>query len=323
MVPLLLFGAGVFGLCIGIGSLIFILCQKRRFASPFLHLYPLGDRRSPIPDLKEVRRRAKIIFRAGVTEIPGVNLNTDAQLALLTSLAIYQKEMPLQEKAKDGYRYTFNNVFFTGTDAILLYSILRYYKPAKVIEIGSGYSSAVMLDTREAFPEINTEFTFIEPHPARLKALLQEEDHKRCAIIEEDVRDVDISIFAALRANDIIFVDTSHQMKVGSEVLYLLFDIMPRLAPGVLVHFHDIFWPFEYPQEWIEIGRSWNESYGLRAFMQYNESFEIIFFNSYLGTVYKKLVHEIMPYGDNSDVNGNNAGGNFSAGGSLWLRKKK
>jgi predicted O-methyltransferase YrrM len=313
---------GALGICAGMGGLISALIQKRRFNSPFLHKYPMGHPMSPIPDIKEMQKRAKTIFRAGVTEIPGINLNPKAQLALLSSLAKYRKEMPLQKEAQAGFRYRFNNVFFTGTDAILLYSLLRHFRPKRVVEIGSGFSSAVMLDTREAFPETGTEFTFIEPYPQRLNSLIRDEDKKRCTIIEELIQEVDISHFTDLRENDMVFVDTSHQMKVGSEVLHIIFEIMPRLKPGVLIHFHDVFWPFEYPQEWIEVGRSWNESYGLRAFLQYNDTFEILFFNSYLGNVYKDIVKKKMPYGDTDPANTNGAGGNFDAGGSLWLRKK-
>lgn len=89
-----------------------------------------------------------------------------------------------------------------------------------------------------------------------------------------------------------------HQIKVGNEVLYFFFEIMPRLKKGVMIHFHDIFWPFEYPEEWVEVGRSWNESYGLHTFLQYNDSFEILFFNSYIGNAYKKIFNEKMPFGD-------------------------
>jgi len=314
---------GALGLSAGIGGLIFAWVQKKRFNSPFLHKYPIGHPMSPIPDMKEVRKRAETIYRADVTEIPGVNLNTDAQLALLSSLAKYLKDVPLQEQAKEGFRFSFNNFFFTGIDAILLYSLLRHYKPKRVVEISSGFSSAVMLDTREAFPEIGTEFTFIEPYPQKLNALIKDDDRKSCTIIEEFMQDVDISHFTDLRENDMIFVDTSHQMKVGSEVLYLFFEIMPRLKPGVMIHFHDIFWPFEYPEEWVEVGRSWNESYGLRTFLQYNDNFEILFFNSYLGNIHKKIVNEKLPFFDNDAEDNTRAGGNFYSGGSLWLRKMK
>ncbi len=309
-------------MCVGVGGLASALAQRRRYSSPFLHKYPVGHPASPIPDLEEVEKRAASIYRTGVSEIPGVDLNTDAQLALLDSLGAYRGEMPHWERATEGCRYTFDNYFFTGTDAILLYSLLRHYRPRRVVEVGSGFSSAVMLDTREAFPEIGTEFTFIEPNPARLHSLLKEDDRRRCTIIEKPLQDVGLSPFVDLRENDMVFVDTSHQMKVGSEVLYLLFEILPRLKPGVLVHFHDVFWPFEYPREWIEVGRSWNESYGLRAFLQYNDSFEVAFWASYLGNVHRAAMKQKMPYGDDGLVGNTDAGGNFNAGGSFWLRKK-
>ncbi len=314
---------GLLGLGIGIGCLIFTLLQKRKFRSPFILKYPIGHPMSPIPDMKDVRKKAAKIYKTGVTEILGGNLNADVQLALLTELTLYTKDIPFREESGEGSRFSFNNYFFTGHDAIVLYSLLRHYKPKRVVEIGSGFSSAAMLDTREVFPEICTEFTFIEPFPERLKTLITDEDRKSCTIIEEFVQDVDISVFTELGKNDMIFVDTSHQMKVGSEVLYLFFEIMPRLKPGVMIHFHDVFWPFEYPQEWVEVGRSWNESYGLRAFLQYNDSFEILYFCSYMGNVHKQAVNEKLLFDDQAIAEKDIPGGSFDAGGSLWLRKVK
>ena len=90
-----------------------------------------------------------------------------------------------------------------------------------------------------------------------------------------------------------------------------------------MIHFHDVFWPFEYPQEWVEVGRSWNESYGLRAFLQYNESFEILYFNSYIGNIHKQAVNESILFTDYELTEKDGPGGNFDAGGSLWLRKVK
>ncbi|MEJ2664262.1 MAG: hypothetical protein P8107_09505 [Spirochaetia bacterium] len=98
---------------------------------------------------------------------------------------------------------------------------------------------------------------------------------------------------------------------------------MPRIKPGVMIHFHDVFWPFEYPREWLEVGRSWNESYGLRAFLQYNDSFEILFFNSYMGNVYKKAVKENTPFGGAGEEGTDWAGGSFNGGGSIRLRRVK
>jgi predicted O-methyltransferase YrrM len=307
--------------CIFFGASVCAL--KKKYGSPYLNFYPIGDPRSPIPDIKEIRRNADRIYKRDLSEIPGVNLNGEYQLSLLDAFVNYQKEMPLQKTKTEGYRFHFDNVFFGGHDAILLYSLLRHFKPKKVIEIGSGYSSAVMLDTREAFPEITTEFTFIEPRPERLKSLLKPEDTSKCGIIEKMLQDVDRTLFEELQNNDMIFMDTSHQMKVGSEVVYILFELLPKLKPGVLIHFHDVFWPFEYPMEWFEVGRSWNEAYGLRAFLQYNDSFAIEFFNSYMGNVHMDIVNEKMYFAGTIQDRKSLPVGHYYSGGSLWLRKIK
>jgi hypothetical protein len=131
MESFLIIGIGVLGIGVGIGGLISALALKRKFNSPFLNKYPIGHPMSPIPDLKQVQKRAGTIFRAGVTEIPGVNLNTKAELSLLTSLAAYRKEMPLQERAIEGFRYNFNNVFLpvlTPFCSIRFYAITNLNK---------------------------------------------------------------------------------------------------------------------------------------------------------------------------------------------------
>ncbi len=305
------------------GSLIYTLIQKKKYNSPFLNKYPIGHPMSPIPDMKIVYKHAKKIYKPGVMEIAGIDLNTDAQLSLLSELNQYREDMPIWKKKSNDLRFRFNNYFFTGHDAILLHSLLRHFKPKKIIEIGSGFSSAMMLDTLEVFPEIGTQLTFIEPFPKRLKTLMKADDKNRCIVIENFLQDIDKSFFTKLDRNDIIFVDTSHQMKVGSEVLYLFFEIMPILKPDVMIHFHDIFWPFEYPKEWVEMGRSWNESYGLHAFLEFNDSFEILYFNSYMGNVHKREVNESKLFCDLKISDEDGPGGNFDAGGSLWLRKIK
>ena len=128
-------------------------------------------------------------------------------------------------------------------------------------------------------------------------------------MIAADVQDVSPEHFQSLEANDVLFIDSSHVMKVGSDVVYLLSDVLPSLKRGVVVHFHDIFWPFEYPESWLLDGRAWNEAYGLKAFLQFNSSFEIVFFNSYLSVHHRNILERHLPL--------------FlrNPGGSLWLRK--
>jgi predicted O-methyltransferase YrrM len=278
---------------------------------------------SPLPDMNVVKRLSERIYQSGVKHIPGVDLRDEDQIKFLNELSPLALEMPHLTDPEGDYRYSFDNYFFTGTDAILLYSLLRQIKPKRVVEIGSGFSSALMLDTAQAHPEIGSEFIFIEPQPERLESLLSDGDKQRCTILQQYLQDIDLTFFDRLESGDMIFVDTSHQMKVGSEVLYLIFHVMPRLKKGVLVHFHDVFWPFEYPKEWVEVGRSWNEAYGLRSFLQYNNEFEICFFNSYMGTVHQKSMEELFPWEDGEKSDASKwPGGNFNAGGSLWIRRK-
>ncbi|HJT80608.1 MAG TPA: class I SAM-dependent methyltransferase, partial [Chthoniobacterales bacterium] len=182
--------------------------------------------------------------------------------------------------------------------------------PGRVIEAGCGFSSGLMLDTDERFLGSATRFQFIEPNPTRLRSLLKPEDTGRLEIIERGVQEVPVESLIDLEPNDILFVDSSHVSKVGSDVNYLVFEVLPRLRPGVLVHFHDIYWPFEYPEHWVLEGRSWNEIYLMRGFLQHNDAFDILLFNNYLGERHSELMRETMP---KFMVN---------AGGSLWLQRK-
>jgi len=99
--------------------------------------------------------------------------------------------------------------------------------------------------------------------------------------------------------------------KLNSDVNRIFFDLLPSIKKGVLIHFHDIFWPFEYPKEWIREGRAWNEAYLLRAFLEFNDSYEIVFFVSYMHTFHTELLQEQMP------LCLKNSGAN------IWIRKIK
>src|SRR5205807_5149072 len=137
--------------------------------------------------------------------------------------------------------------------------------------------------------------TFIDPYPQLLQDLLKDSDRQRVAVLGQKVQDADIEVFRKLEASDVLFVDSSHVSKTGSDVNYILFKILPLLQPGVRVHFHDIVYPFEYPQDWVYEGRSWNEAYLLRAFMQYNRAFEIEFFNSFLIEKHPDIFESALP----------------------------
>lgn len=288
-----------------------ILVRKRYAREGLFEPFPRGHFYSPLPDYEDVEERQAILFEREIDVIESVDLNTPKQLDLVRKLAALCGDFCWQKRKKTEHRFYLENNWFGEGDALSLYFMMRHFRPKRIIEIGSGYSSALMLDVNEHFLDHSISFSFIEPFPEnRLNGLLRMQDHESCKIKRARVQDLPLSLFLELEANDILFVDSSHVSKIGSDVNYIVFDILPRLPRGVIVHFHDIIWPFEYPKQWIMEGRAWNEAYLLRAFLQYNREFEILLFNSYLGYRHASTMEELVPlFMENS-------------GGSLWMVRK-
>lgn len=281
-----------------------------RYARPG-HFY------SPIPDFSEIVEKAGDIFERTADNILSIRLDRDLQIELLEGLAVFYNEMPFPEEKTEKSKYYLDNKWFSYGDGITLYSFIRYFRPKKVIEVGSGFSSAVMLETNKRFLGNRIDLVFIEPHPERLFGLLDSEGRDRCTVIEEEIQKVPIDLFLGLSENDFLFIDSSHVVKIGSDVLHIFANILPQLKNGVIVHFHDILWPFEYPRNWIENGKAWNEAYFIRAFLQYNEAFQVIYFNSFLENHYKELLEEKMPLVLRTPSSKGTPGNT-----SLWLRKR-
>lgn len=259
--------------------------------------YPPGHFYSPIPDKTEVRG---ISLRSGDRSrqtIPGVDLQWENQEDLFRQLARFYGDIPFGETelTRTSHRYYFENGFYSYTDGILLYALLRHLKPRRMIEVGSGFSSCLTLDVNELFLENQLKCTFIEPYPDRLKKNLRPGDQERIAIIEDKVQNTGVELFAELLANDILFIDSSHVGKAGSDVNFLLFEVLPRLNPGVWVHVHDVFYPFEYPEEWIMAGRSWNEAYMVRCLLMQNSAFAIRLWGDALCAQRQAMVESLMP----------------------------
>ena len=226
----------------------------------------------------------------------------DAHLA-----AMQAADFPAHESPPRRY-FAVNDIYSWG-DALVLAAMFDAHRPRRVIEIGSGFSSACMLDLADAMG-LETAFTFVEPYADRLKSLLTPADARRCTLHETPVQATDPQLYSALESGDILFIDSTHVSKAGSDVNFELFEILPRLKRGVIVHFHDIFYPFEYPDPWIfQARRSWNEIYILRAFLMFNPAFEVLFFNDYFGRRHADHARRTLPrFLEN-------------AGGGLWLRK--
>jgi predicted O-methyltransferase YrrM len=270
---------------------------------------PNGHFYSPVISIEDVKKReAEIWKNVAVDGIKGVDLKTAEQKKLAQQFAAYYADMPFKPEKQANLRYYFENMYYGYTDGIVLYSFIRHSKPKRIIEVGSGFSSAVMLDTNELFFNNQIDLTFIDPYAERLFSLLTEEDKKRVTVIEKDVQTIPLATFEKLEAGDILFIDSTHVSKTGSDVNYILFEILPTLRSGVLIHFHDIFYPFEYPKDWVFRGFNWNEDYILKAFLMYNNQFQIKIFSEYLHQHHSNVFAD-MP------LTYKNKGGN------LWIEK--
>lgn len=271
-------------------------------------IFPSGHFYSPYPDLGEIKRRGGYVFDRSRRELPGIDLNEAEQLNLLEAIAAHGADLERFQSASDR-RFAFDNPAYGQMDADVLFCMLLELRPGRVIEVGSGHSSSLMLDVRERFFGGDLELTFIEPRPQLLTLLFRPGDSSNTTLIDSQLQDVDIELFDGLEPGDLLFIDSSHISKAGSDVNRVIFEILPRLASGVNVHVHDVHYPFEYPREWIEETRAWNEAYMMRAFLQENETFEITFFNHFLHLHHReKLGKTLSACGDET-------------GSSIWLRK--
>lgn len=236
------------------------LCDRWGYHIRPIHYYePLPDFRSITPEQINRRRTYR-----------GIDFRWEQQLALLEELVAYRDELLQVE-------FDFNNEYFSGFDAAVYYSLIRHVKPQRIIEIGGGHSTriadkALALNGRG-------ELTCIEPFPeARLNSA-----QLNIELIPKQLEAMDPEFFSSLEDNDFLFIDSSHTVKFGSDVYHAFLEILPRIAPGVWVHVHDIFFPHDYPAEWLINRRlALNEQYFLQAFLSFNHDFRVALSNHWL-----------------------------------------
>ncbi|MGI8893189.1 MAG: class I SAM-dependent methyltransferase [Bacteroidia bacterium] len=278
--------------------------------------FPPGHYYSTTPDVTEIAQHQEEIFEN--EDIKGIDLQLEEQQNLLYQLLPFYNEVPYNFSEKGDIknhklRYKVKNAFYRYSDSIFLFCMMRYFKPNKMVEVGSGHSSAIMLDTNELFFNDRIQITFIEPFPEeRLEKVFRLTDHDHSVLLKNKVQETNPQIFEDLNKNDFLFIDSSHVSKAGSDVNYIFFHILPLLKPGVFIHFHDIFYPFELPRTWVLKDHwFWNENYILRAFLMNNPDYEIILFNDFLHKKNRMWFEKEMP--DCLTDMGNT--------GSIWIRK--
>lgn len=206
------------------------------------------------------------------TELTGLDLNVVDQLALLSNFTFQEELQKIPQEGKAPEYYYHNGSFQSG-DAELYYSLIRHLKPERIIEVGSGFSTLVALKGIEKNSMVSGQkasITCIEPYEMPMLNSLPID------LIRKRVEEVDLSIFAQLKENDMVFIDSSHIIRPGGDVQHVILTILPMLRKGVWIHFHDIFTPANYPMEWLrDEYRLWNEQYMLEAFLSMNKSFVI------------------------------------------------
>jgi hypothetical protein len=271
---------------------------------------PPGHFYSPIVDPIEADRHLTSKGNDPVPEgVPGIALDRPEMVRTWQNLLRFLADIPFAGPKGPDFRYCFDNPFYSWGDGSILHAMLRFHRPKRLIEIGSGWSSACTLDTVDRYLEGACDLTFIEPYPQQLRDILGDA-RGRVRVLETPVQRVPLAVFEALEAGDILFVDSTHVMRTGSDVCFELFEIMPRLSRGVLVHIHDMFWPFEYPRHWVvDENRSWNELYAVRAFLSYNDTWRIVLFNDYLAKLERTMIEATCPQFMRN------------TGGALWLQR--
>lgn len=269
----------------------------------------------PIPDTERLRddhlwsKHSKLV---------GIEIDEETQLQFLSLfVSKFKKECDsfLKENTSVPCNYHVNNGLFEGVDGEVLYCMIRHFKPRRVFEIGSGNSTylsaqAIQKNTEEDYSH-QCELVAIEPYP---NDVLKTGFPGLSKLIAKRAQDVPLSEFRKLTANDILFIDSSHVLKTGSDVQYEYLEILPRLNQGVIVHAHDIFLPAEYPRRWVLKDYTFfNEQYLLQAFLAFNTNFEVLWAAHYMHQKYASKLEEAF-----SSYKKDGLGPS-----SFWMRKVK
>ena len=242
-------------------------------------------------------------FARPVFPIPRA-FNRMAADEILEELTLYKPrfddfEMPSHNE----FGYTFQNGFFSSPDAEVLYTVMRKFHPATIVEVGSG-SSTKLIRQAARDGQFNSRIISIDPHPRLEVAELADQ------VYHQPVEMMcNTEVFESLREGELLFIDSSHVIKAGSDVVFLYLNVLPLLAPGVLIHIHDIFLPYEYPREWV-MEKHWdgNEQYLVQYLLMCDNAFEVLWAGYYLQQTRRDFASH-FPH-----LNGRLAT-------SLWLRK--
>ncbi|MCE0521393.1 MAG: class I SAM-dependent methyltransferase [Methylacidiphilales bacterium] len=254
-----------------------ILPISRHFYEPLFHP---DDLKRPLKNLRH---------------LPGIEFDLKSQLALLKRFRYNDEILRYFDGASAGLpgcKFVLANPGFREGDVELYYNVVRNFKPSRIIEIGSGYSTMVALqaahENETENPAHRCAVAAIEPYPWF--------KHEKLNLMPKFVEDVEVGVFTQLRQNDILFIDSSHMIRPQGDVLYEILELLPALAPGVLVHVHDVFTPSDYLEDWLKVhSRFWNEQYLVEAFLSCNDQFKVLLSPNYLQVHHPRELLDCCP----------------------------
>jgi hypothetical protein len=289
----------------------FATSDEFRTYGPVKLYVPPGHFYSPIVNPTDAERALAAVERKPIpVSVPGVTIDRAEMVRTWQALLPHLSGNAFPRSPTPGFRYAYENGSYSWGDGSVLQAMICWRRPKRIIEIGNGWSSACMIDTVELYLTTPCDLTFIDPYPQLLHQVAGDA-LPRLRSFEYDIQAAPLEMFDELESDDILFIDSTHVLRTGSDVCFELFEILPRLAPGVFVHFHDMFWPFEYPRPWaVGENRSWNELYAVRAFLTDNEKWEVVMFSDYLAKLERPMIEATWPMFL------------LNSGGALWLRRR-
>lgn len=279
---------------------------------PLFYWPELTHFHSPVPDTRSLSApamRARL-WPERAPEQVGVEWRGEQQLALVRDELAGQEPMTFPETTADPTEFFSSNPAFAPHDAWALQAMLRALRPLRMIEVGSGWTSLLAARVNREHLGGEMRLTCVDPYP---QGFMRGGVDGVTELIEQPIEEMPLDFFTGLEAGDVLFIDSTHTVKTGSDVVYLFGEVLPRLAPGVVIHIHDIFLPGEYPQQWALSGWAWNEQYLVQAFLAFNDEFEVVLSLGWLAHRHPEVVEAVVPAFERFYP---------GRGGSLWIRRK-
>lgn len=251
-----------------------------------------ADYYSPIPDLDALPSTTW----TEPSPTPGVDLRIDAALTMLAGpLRAYVEEFAPPAEAPGSARgYHYANPMYGSLDGEVLYAMVRHHRPARVLEIGAGFSTLCIVEAleRNEAQGSPSHHVVVDPNPAAVLDRVRDRIELRAVAAES----LDAAAVSELRADDLFFIDTTHTLRPANDVLRLLLELLPTVADGVIVHIHDFFRPFEYPRALPEqFGVYWQEHYLVQALLAHSTRWRVLCANHALARLHPDTVAALVP----------------------------